>query len=228
MLATTLRRNRRHGAFHQLQQRLLHALTRYVAGDGWVFGFARDLVDLVDIDDAALRAFHVVFRCLQQLEDDVFDIFTHIARFGQRGSIRHGERHIQNARQRLRQQSLTATGWTDQQDVGLLQLDVARLLRVVQAFVVVVHRHRQNPLGHGLTNHIVIQHFADFFWRWHTVRGFQACGLGFLADDVHAEFYAFVADKDRRTCNQLADLMLAFTAEAAVKGVLAVTTTGIR
>ena len=119
MLAPTLWRHRGHGAFHQLQKRLLHPLARHVAGDRGVFGLAGDLVDLVDVDDAALRALDVVFRRLQQLQDNVFDILTHIARLGERGGIRHGEGHIQNARKRLRQQSFTATRGADQQDVGL-------------------------------------------------------------------------------------------------------------
>jgi hypothetical protein len=60
MLAPALRRHRGHGAFHDLQQRLLHALARHVAGDRGVVGLAADLVDLVDVDDAALRALDVV------------------------------------------------------------------------------------------------------------------------------------------------------------------------
>jgi hypothetical protein len=61
---------------------------------------------------------------LQQLEDDVFHILADIAGFGQRGRIGHGEGHIQNARQRLRQQRLAAAGRADQQDVRLRQLDI--------------------------------------------------------------------------------------------------------
>ena len=61
MLAPALRRHRCHGAFHDLQKRLLHALPAHITGDRGVVRLAGDLVDLVDIDDAALRAFHVVF-----------------------------------------------------------------------------------------------------------------------------------------------------------------------
>src|SRR2546428_4656355 len=43
MLAAPLRRYRRDGAFHELQQRLLHALARHVAGDGRIVGLAADL-----------------------------------------------------------------------------------------------------------------------------------------------------------------------------------------
>src|SRR5580692_2967415 len=89
MLAATLRRHTRHRAFHDLEQRLLHALARYVAGDRGIIGFAGYLVDLVDIDDAALRALDVVVGGLQQLEDDVLDVLADIASLGERRRIRH-------------------------------------------------------------------------------------------------------------------------------------------
>ena len=54
VLAPALRRHAGHRAFDHLEQRLLHALARHVAGDRRVVGLARDLVDLVDVDDAAL------------------------------------------------------------------------------------------------------------------------------------------------------------------------------
>ena len=107
----------------------------------------RDLVDLVDVDDAALRPFDVVFGGLQQLEDDVLDVLAHIAGFGQRGGIGHGEGHVEDARQRLGQQRLAAAGRADQQDVRLRQFDVASFDAVVQPLVVVVHRDRQHALG---------------------------------------------------------------------------------
>src|SRR3546814_13258241 len=57
MLAATLRWHRSDRAFDQLQQRLLHAFTGHVPGDARVLALARDLVDLVDVDNAALRFF---------------------------------------------------------------------------------------------------------------------------------------------------------------------------
>ena len=104
MLPPTLRGNARDSAFHDLQQRLLHAFARDVAGDRRVVGFATDLIDLVDIDDAALRALDVVVGGLQQLQDDVFDVLADVAGLGQRRRIRHREWHVENLRQRLRQQ----------------------------------------------------------------------------------------------------------------------------
>ena len=106
MLAAALRRYARDRALHDLEQCLLHALARYVAGDRGIVGFAGNLVDLVDIDDAALRALNVVIGRLQQLENDVLDVLADIAGFGQRRRIRDGKRNVETARQCLRQQCL--------------------------------------------------------------------------------------------------------------------------
>src|SRR5208283_4747033 len=67
MFAPALRRNACDRAFHDLKQRLLHALARHVAGDRGIIGLAADLVDLVDVDNAALRPLDVIVRSLQQL-----------------------------------------------------------------------------------------------------------------------------------------------------------------
>jgi hypothetical protein len=56
VLAAALGRHVGHRALDDLQQGLLHALARHVARDGRVLALARDLVDLVDVDDAALVA----------------------------------------------------------------------------------------------------------------------------------------------------------------------------
>ena len=129
VLAAALRRHRGDGALHDLQQRLLHALARDVAGDRRIVGLAADLVDLVDVDDAALRALDIVVGRLQQLQDDVLDVLADIAGLGQRRGVRHGERHVEHAGQGLGQQRLAAAGRADQQDVRLGDLDVVVLLR---------------------------------------------------------------------------------------------------
>ena len=46
-----MRGHRHDGAFHDLEQCVLRALARDVAGDREVVGLAADLVDLVDLDD---------------------------------------------------------------------------------------------------------------------------------------------------------------------------------
>src|SRR5690606_12353821 len=83
MLAPALRRHAGHGALDQLEQRLLHAFAGHVAGDRRVLALARDLVDLVDVDDALLRLVDVVVALLQQLLDDVLDVLADVAGFGE-------------------------------------------------------------------------------------------------------------------------------------------------
>src|SRR5437588_3454400 len=106
MLASALRRHRGDRPFHDLEQGLLHALTRNIARDRRVVGLAADFVDLVDIDDPALSALNIVVGGLQQLEDDVLDVLADVARLGERCRIGHCEGHVENARKRLRQQRL--------------------------------------------------------------------------------------------------------------------------
>ncbi len=133
VLAAALRRHVGDRALDHLQQRLLHALARHVAGDRRVVGLARDLVDLVDVDDAALRLLDIVVAVLQQLQDDVLDVLADVAGLGQRGGVGDRERHVQHARQRLGEQRLAGAGGPDQQDVALGELDLVLLALVAAA-----------------------------------------------------------------------------------------------
>ncbi len=60
MLPAPLRWDGGERALDHLQERLLHAFPRHVAGDRCALGLAGDLVDLVDVDDALLGARDVV------------------------------------------------------------------------------------------------------------------------------------------------------------------------
>src|SRR3954469_14457396 len=113
MLATALRRYRGDGALDELEQSLLHALTRHIASDRRVVGFAGNLVDLIDVHDAGLRLLDIVVALLEQLLNDVLDVFTNVAGFGERRRVSDRERHIQETRERLGQQGLAAAGRAD-------------------------------------------------------------------------------------------------------------------
>ena len=102
---------------------------RDVARDRRVVALARDLVDLVDVDDAALRALDVVIGVLQQRDDDVLDVLADVAGLGEVGGVGDRERHVEDARERLREQRLARAGRPEQEDVRLLQLDVVVGLR---------------------------------------------------------------------------------------------------
>ena len=110
MLAAALRRNVADGAFENLEQRLLHAFAGNVAGDRDVLGLAADLVDFIDVDDAALGAGDVEIRGLKQAQDDVFHILADVAGFGEGGGIDDAERHVEHAGQRAGEQGLAGAG----------------------------------------------------------------------------------------------------------------------
>ncbi len=126
VLAAALGRHVRDRALDDLEQRLLHALTRHVARDRGVVALAADLVDLVDVDDAALSPLDVVVGVLQELDDDVLDVLADVPGLGQGGRVRDRERHLEDLGQRLREQRLPAAGRPEQQDVALAELDVVR------------------------------------------------------------------------------------------------------
>ena len=103
VLAPALGRDVGHGPLDELEQGLLHALARDVPRDGGTVALAADLVDLVDVDDAALRPLHVIVGGLHQLEDDVLHVLPDVTRLGQRRRIGNGKRHVEDAGQRLGQ-----------------------------------------------------------------------------------------------------------------------------
>ena len=199
----------------------MHTFSRHIAGDRGIVRLPADLVDFVDIDNAALRPFNIIVRRLQKLENDVLNILTHIASFGQRRGISHRKWYIENARQCLGQQGLAGARWSHQHDVGLCQFYIGTLAAMVQALVVIVYSNRQHALRMVLANDIVIQHLADFMRRRHTILRLHQRGFVLLADDVHAELHAFIANEYSGSGNQLAHLMLAFAAERTIEGVLA-------
>src|SRR5437016_6750263 len=223
VLAAALRWHAGDRALDQLQQRLLHALARHVARDRRVVALARYLVDLVDIDDPALRLLDLVAAVLQQFLNDVLDVLADVASLGQRGRIGDHEWHVQQAGQRLCEQGLARPGRANQQDVALAQLDVILGREVLQALVVVVDGNRQDALGLFLSDHVLIEDRADLLGR-RQIRPRPATGRfprGLVADDVVAQVDALVADENGRARDQLFDLVLTLAAKRAVQQFLA-------
>jgi hypothetical protein len=106
--------------------------------------------------------------------------------------------------------------------VRFRQLDVAMFRGVVQALVMIVHRDGEDALGLRLADHVIVQNLADLARRRDAVALLDERGFVFLADNVHAEFDALVADEDRGAGDEFADFMLAFAAKRAVKRILGI------
>src|SRR6185437_1467126 len=180
-----------------------------------------------DLQERLLRALDIVVGSLQQLQDDVLDVLADIARFRQRGGVGHRERHVDDARQGLRQQGLARAGRADQQDVRLGELDVVVLGAVRQALVVVVDGDREDALRVVLADHVVVEDLANVLGARDAVARLDQGGLVLLTDDVHAELDALVADEHGGAGDQLAHLVLALAAEGAVQRVFRVATAGL-
>ena len=221
MLAAALGRHVGDGAFENLQQRLLHAFTRDVAGDRRILVLAADLVDFVDVDDALLRLLDVATGGLQQLQDDVLDVLADVARFGERGGVDNRERDGEELGQRLREQRLAGAGRADQQDVRLVQLDfvaAARRLLDLDPLVVIVDGDRELLLGRLLANHVLVEELLDFLRRGQRrARAGAALEAVVVRDDVVADLDTLVADEYGRARNQLPDVVLIFIAERAAQ-----------
>ena len=198
MLSAPLRRNVRHRRFDDLQKRLLHALARDVARDGHVLALSCDLVDLVDIDDAALRALDIVICVLDELQKDILDILADVARLGERGRVARGKGHVEDARERSGKQRLAAARGPEQKDIALFDLHaVVRLFageHGVDALVVVVHRHGENALRLVLPDDILIQLRLDLGGLFEFHR-FLRRRRGHLCQHVAAQLHALVADE---------------------------------
>ncbi len=217
MLAPTLRRNVRDGAFQNFQQRLLHAFAGNIAGDRRILVLLGNLIDLVDIDDALLGFGDVAIGGLQQLQNNVLDVFADVARFGKRRGVHDCERHVQHARQGLRQQRLARSRRPNQQNVGLGELHFAGLAVQEDALVMIVNGYRQFLFRLVLTDYVLVQEALDLRRpRQAAIRGRSLLAL-FFVQNLLADGDALVADKRARIvgrrADELLDLLLRLMAE---------------
>ena len=161
VLAAALRRDVGDGPLEDLQERLLDALARDVAGDRGVVGLAGDLVDLVDVDDPALGPGDVEVGRLDQPQQDVLDVLADVAGLGQRRRVGDAERDVEDAGEGLGEQRLAGAGRADEQDVRLLELDVVDRVAGVDPLVVVVDGDREDLLGPLLADDVLVERELD-------------------------------------------------------------------
>ena len=191
VLAPALRRHGGLGALDNLQKRLLNALAGHVARDGEVLGLAGDLVDLVDVDDADLRARDVEIRCGDQLQQDVLHVLADISRLGERRRVGDGEGNAQRARERLGEKRLAGARGAQKHDVALRELNVAFLgLRLhADALVVVVHGDGQGALCVFLPHHVLGELGVELVRRGQIAQdlgGIRSLVFGLRLDDWRA------------------------------------------
>ena len=191
------------------------------AGDGGVLALAGDLIHLVDVDDAGLGTLHVEIRGLDQAQEDVLDVLTHVAGLGQRGRVGNREGDVQDLGQGLREEGLAGAGRSDQKDVALLHLHVG-VLAEVDPLVVVVDRDGEGDLRLLLADDIVVHVFLDLPGSRELLGimvSRRAALIHILLDEARAELDAFVADIDViGTGHHSFDLLLPLAAEGTANG----------
>jgi hypothetical protein len=88
----------------------------------------------------------------------------------------------------------------------------------IDAFVVIMNRHRQDLLGALLADYVLIKNSFNFRGFWHIGGGANILiVVAFFSDDIVAEIDAFITDVNGWTGDQLTNLVLTLPAEGADK-----------
>ena len=153
---------------------------------------------------------------LDQLQQDIFHIFSDITGFRQCRRIRDRKRYINDLCKCLRQKCLTAACWSDHDDIALLQLHIIQILICGHTLIMIINSHRQYLLGFLLPYHIIIQKLFDLYRfeqvNIHRIRGFFL--FVFFFNNICTQIHAFITDINAcRACDHLAHLILCFIAK---------------
>src|SRR5262249_13522632 len=134
---------------------------------------------------------------------------------GQRRGIDDREGNREEPREGLREQGLPRARRTDQEDVRLLDLDLALALGELIALVVVVDRDGELLLRLVLADHVLIEEGLDLARLRQPVLVDALFRLALLGDDVETDVDALVADVDGRAGDEFANVALVLVAERA-------------
>src|SRR5450759_2808262 len=221
VLAPALRRDVGDGALEDLQKRLLNAFAGNVSSDRGVLALPGDLVRLVDVDDAPLGLLLVGARDLVELQDDVLDILADVPGLGESRRVDDRERDREHLCQRLGEQRLAHSRRADQEDVGLLKLDVelAVLLEVVDPLVVVVDGDGELLLRLLLPDYVGVEELLDLLRLRELRLGRRSLEDAVLGDDVEADVDALVANVDGGPGDELLDVSLALVAKGTAQDI---------
>ena len=146
-------------AFEHLEERLLHALVSWIGGDRVVRArLSRDLVELVEVDDAVLRLLDILFRRIVEIADGDLDVCADESRFREARCVRHGERNVQKTRQVRQERRLAAARGAEHDDVRLLDIRAVLVhIAVLHALVVVVDGDGEDLLRAILMDDVLVE-----------------------------------------------------------------------
>ncbi len=117
-------RDRGDSAFQHLEQGMLDALPHVLEARS----YRPNLVDLVDVDDAALGCIQVAVRCLDQSDEHALNVIPDVPSFGQTRGIADDQWDAQEGSQASDEMSLATATWADEQDVRLLDDNIPEIV----------------------------------------------------------------------------------------------------
>ena len=115
-----LGRYRGHGPFKNFQQRLLHAFTADIPGNGNVFGLFGNLINFINVNNPPRGGLHIEIGGLEQFQQNIFHIFPHVTGFRQGCGIGHGKGHVKKPGKSLSEERFPGSGGAHQEDIGFL------------------------------------------------------------------------------------------------------------
>ena len=118
----------------------------------------------------------------------------------------------------------TGSRGAQEQDIRLGAVHIFLVARFARTYtlVVVVDGDRKRTLGAVLADHPRIEEFEDFTRLWERKTRGRALRFGIFGNDFVAQVDTLVANVNAGSPNELADLLLALSAERALEGLSSV------
>ena len=218
-----MRRNIGNSSLKNLQQGLLNALTADITCNRRIFGFSRNFVDFIDIYDALFGFFNIVVGRLNKTQQNIFNIFADIARFGKSCGISNCKRNIQDFSKCLGKHCFAYTCGTQKNNIALLYVHVT-FSTIIYSFIMVIYRNAQCNFCVVLPYNVFVE---KFFYVVRLRKRF--IGLRSVFSDVFksAAVFNYLETKFNTvitnaytagTGNKLTDFILRFTAKRATHG----------
>src|SRR5262245_41139356 len=217
MLSAALRRHICDGPLKNLEQRLLNALSGNVPGNGRVLIFTADLVYFINVNNSVLASLDVAVGTLQQFQNDVLNVLSHITGFCEGCGIDNGKGDTEPLGQCLGQQRLSSARGPNQQNVALVQFDVAASLGKLDALVMVIDCYSQFLLCGFLADDILVQVGLDLVRLGQRMTLDVCLNNLIVIDNVVANADALITDENGRSCNELSNVVLALVAKGTAQ-----------
>ena len=183
---------------------MLYPFTGDISCDGGVVTLTGNFVYFVYKYNPILGLIDIIVGSLKQSGKDAFNVFTHIARLCQNRGIDYGQWHFEQFGNGLRQKGFSRSGLTDQNHIAFLDFNLTFPFGMVDAFVVVINRYREDLFGRFLSDNVVIEKSLNFFGRmqFYIKVGLRLLLSGLFFDNSVGLKNTLITNVRIQTCNK--------------------------